>query len=458
LNLYPLHQNALRARGYVKKPPHKRHHEQRDVESSDCENWLKEDLINLTERRKHLRGRYLDMDVSGSEIESDVEYEPPAYIATKKTPQRNIKKDHRKAADDKFKIKPVRSCTKNSQEKQPSSNKHSKIQQKKRGPVSKMKQVLNILNSQPSFTSQSAISESESNSDIEFSQSGSESSITHSSDEEIEEINEGNETSGNLLEGEWFLPKVIKQSFPFTEPDQIQLDGLSKPEDFFELFLDDEVICLMVTETNLYAEQTISAQQSMAYSRFSNWVETDAPEMKKFIGLLIWMGLVNMPSMSCYWSRSTLYSNCISKTMSRNRFQLLLRMWHFANNEDDAPGDRLHKVRKLKTSMQEPTLLKNLNVGKMTMNIMAKMARFQQKQCLYHSWLLLTKKTRSGYLMYNTNQHSLLLTIYMSRYVEGKYSQKDIMLTSLVIDIFDKQIKRTVADTSCTAQMNLICY
>lgn len=35
------------------------------------------------------------------------------------------------------------------------------------------------------------------------------------------------------------------------------------------------------------------------------------------------------------------------KTMSRNRFELLLRMFHFSNNEEAPKNDRLGKIRRL---------------------------------------------------------------------------------------------------------------
>ena len=78
------------------------------------------------------------------------------------------------------------------------------------------------------------------------------------------------------------------------------------------------------------------------------WKETNSEEMEAFIGLLLWMGLVKMPSIKCYWQQSKLYRNSVAQqTMTRNRFQLLLKLWHFADNETTPKDDRLHKVRKL---------------------------------------------------------------------------------------------------------------
>lgn len=33
--------------------------------------------------------------------------------------------------------------------------------------------------------------------------------------------------------------------------------------------------------------------------------------------------------------------------MSQNRFEILLRMWHFANNKEAEPLDNLHKIQPL---------------------------------------------------------------------------------------------------------------
>ena len=59
------------------------------------------------------------------------------------------------------------------------------------------------------------------------------------------------------------------------------------------------------------------------------------------------MGLVRMPTIDCYWKRTSLYRNDVAcSTMTRNRFQLLLANWRFADN-DEAAGDRTHKVNAL---------------------------------------------------------------------------------------------------------------
>jgi hypothetical protein len=41
-----------------------------------------------------------------------------------------------------------------------------------------------------------------------------------------------------------------------------------------------------------------------------------------------------------------MFRNCVApQTMTRNRFQLLLRMWHFSNNEDAPENERIFKIK-----------------------------------------------------------------------------------------------------------------
>uniref|UniRef100_S4P9J6 PiggyBac transposable element-derived protein 4 n=2 Tax=Pararge aegeria TaxID=116150 RepID=S4P9J6_9NEOP len=142
-----------------------------------------------------------------------------------------------------------------------------------------------------------------------------------------------------------------KKQFPFTvDPGMKNIGSDCQTElDFLFLFLDNEIIDLMVRMTNSYAIKTQILKRVTRNSRLSKWNDCDAAEMKKFLGLLIWMGLKKLPKISDYWSTDVLYENNVAKrVMSRNRFELLLRCWHF----EDAyyigmtGTDRLIKIRR----------------------------------------------------------------------------------------------------------------
>ena len=94
--------------------------------------------------------------------------------------------------------------------------------------------------------------------------------------------------------------------------------------------------------------QELNQHTLKRHSKFRNWSPTDPSEMRKFIGILLNMGLVRKPSVEDYWSTDpVLATPVVSSVMPRDRFEVLMRMWHFANNEDTVPGDRLHKIRQV---------------------------------------------------------------------------------------------------------------
>lgn len=117
--------------------------------------------------------------------------------------------------------------------------------------------------------------------------------------------------------------------------------------DCYQLFITEDILQLIVTETNRNAQQVHGKKGSTTKkSRLSAWKPTTLEEIRKFIGLLLYMGLVKYPSIESYWSKKPIYKNAVApQVMSRNRFQSLMRFLHFANNEDPAAeGNRLHKI------------------------------------------------------------------------------------------------------------------
>lgn len=103
------------------------------------------------------------------------------------------------------------------------------------------------------------------------------------------------------------------------------------PTDFYKLFVTEEIIDKMVSETNKYAENYINNSQvnTKPKSRVKAWTPTDPQEMKRFLGLLMVMGLVKVPHINDYWSKKSVYKNdYIISIMKRDRFLLLLKCWH----------------------------------------------------------------------------------------------------------------------------------
>ena len=126
-------------------------------------------------------------------------------------------------------------------------------------------------------------------------------------------------------------------------------DDVINPIDCYRHFITDEVIRLMVRETNRYAEQHVQTQTLTKRSKTLQWRPTSNEEMFRFLGIILEMGLVQIPEIDYYWSKSKLFgSEVIQNTMSRVRFDLLLTFFHFSNNQEaHVDQDRLFKLRPL---------------------------------------------------------------------------------------------------------------
>lgn len=194
--------------------------------------------------------------------------------------------------------------------------------------------------------------------DIDFipsSESETGSSDNSDNDEESSTSEmESNDIDSNDIDsllGNWHEPIGHHMNFEYTGPNEsndIYETDMTRPLDFFRLFFDDEIIDLMILQTNLNAAQVLGSAVCSPESRLSRWKEVTRNEMELFIGLLIWMGMVDMPSIESYWKTSLLYRNSVAPlAMPRNRFQSILRVWHFADNADCMANDRLCKVRPL---------------------------------------------------------------------------------------------------------------
>lgn len=139
---------------------------------------------------------------------------------------------------------------------------------------------------------------------------------------------------------------------PSNEPCGVNSDILETmqscvPVDFFELFVTNEVIIHLVTETNRYANSRKAAAQTPPSARILKWVDTNVAEMKRFLAITMWMGMMILPSFAHYWKKNSLFYTKVSHFMSRNRYELLLANFHCSNNSAALPGDRLHKVQHL---------------------------------------------------------------------------------------------------------------
>lgn len=121
----------------------------------------------------------------------------------------------------------------------------------------------------------------------------------------------------------------------------------ASPLEYFEMFLTNDILELIVDQTNLFATQYLLNNDISRGSRTHAWTPVDKAEIYRFLALIGWMGLVKLPAIRDYWRSDNLYSVPLAKTiMPRNKFELILKFIHFSDNEDLENGqDRLYKLR-----------------------------------------------------------------------------------------------------------------
>lgn len=196
-------------------------------------------------------------------------------------------------------------------------------------------------------------------SDSELGEVSSDESNSSSSDNAEDENELAADPTSNQFKFSWYDYTGNHRTFLFTGNEGIQVDLAQNltPVDAFELFFSPALIALIVEETNRYATYVISNTTVSRKSRLKHWYPTNEQEIRKFVGFYIWMGLNTRPSIASYWSTDVLYKNQVSQVLSRNRFEMLLRMIHFSDPENNINNDRLYKIRHvldiLNTSFQQ---------------------------------------------------------------------------------------------------------
>lgn len=120
----------------------------------------------------------------------------------------------------------------------------------------------------------------------------------------------------------------------------IDLDTCTDPIDFFSLFFGDELLSSVLRETNRYAEHFLSLESTILWkerhpnSRYHKWPEDGIGmnDLKKYLGLLLNMGLVGKKKLSDYWSTTpAVMTPFFNSTMNANLFFLIHRMLHISN-------------------------------------------------------------------------------------------------------------------------------
>ncbi|CAK1581011.1 unnamed protein product [Parnassius mnemosyne] len=116
------------------------------------------------------------------------------------------------------------------------------------------------------------------------------------------------------------------------------LAALETPFQFFSEFMNEDILTVIVEQTNLYTTQ----------KNVSNCPPVTATEIRQFLGIIIFMSVYHYPNVRSYWGKYGF--DHIRQTITVNRFEKIRSVIHFNDNAQHKPigipnHDRLHKIR-----------------------------------------------------------------------------------------------------------------
>lgn len=140
---------------------------------------------------------------------------------------------------------------------------------------------------------------------------------------------------------------VSKENNMDTEWRSHQTAGsIKSPIEYFNSFFDDEIFEKICMETNNYAFQDKGVDLKCGV-----W------EIRRYIGVLLYLGVVKIPTMRMAWSNDFKLT-VISDALPRNRFEKIKSFFHINDNsKQPAKGvenyDKLFKIRPLLNKLKE---------------------------------------------------------------------------------------------------------
>ena len=173
-------------------------------------------------------------------------------------------------------------------------------------------------------------------------------------DGQLDDNSEANEDGGTRTSG----PKTphLKWTNTLNCKELEKYENLSGPKhslpvgssekDFFELFVTNDFYNKVAEETNKYA----ALSQRKAGTVDNNWEDTNEEEIQAYIGILIYMGLVDLPETEDYFQGDFCVCPIVRQAMTLKRLKKLGQYLHLKDEEErpdqqSADFDILYKAR-----------------------------------------------------------------------------------------------------------------
>ncbi|KAJ8964427.1 hypothetical protein NQ314_004918 [Rhamnusium bicolor] len=128
------------------------------------------------------------------------------------------------------------------------------------------------------------------------------------------------------------------------------------PVERFEMFLDDDIVDYLVSESTKYAQ--FKNEQNPQITK---------EEMRCFLAILIISGYNGLPGKKYYWNTDgNMGNNLVREAIRRDRFLTIWKYFHLAANNFVVQSDKYYKLRPLIEKLQQKFIYyyvpeKNLN-------------------------------------------------------------------------------------------------
>ncbi|XP_053997286.1 uncharacterized protein LOC128886413 [Hylaeus anthracinus] len=168
----------------------------------------------------------------------------------------------------------------------------------------------------------------------------------------MEEEVSDSESSPEENEGDTEWQKIGKRSSiisQYSEEEKRLIENVNcdNPFALFKVFFTDYIAGMIIEETNKNAEHSIKSLSSRRRHQQA-WQPVTRDEINTFFGILLIMGVVQLPEIRLYWSNKPMYTNmCIKNNIKRDRFLSILKHLHFSDNTTAETEDRLRKIRNI---------------------------------------------------------------------------------------------------------------
>ena len=152
------------------------------------------------------------------------------------------------------------------------------------------------------------------------------------------------ETQRNRKVFRWRKKDVSPSDESFTQ-EKDETEEIKSPLEYFRQFWPDDINELVAQQTNLYSTQKSGTSMN-----------TTKPEMERFIGMHLKMGLIQLPSYKLYWSQKMRYPTTADQ-MPLKRYEKLRSNLHFVDNSVlEQNASKLSKIQPVLDIVREQCL------------------------------------------------------------------------------------------------------